>query len=234
MRWRRVFFGLLSVGYSKIVVAVMQLAMVPILATAWGLEVYGQWLLLTTIPIFLAASDFGFGTAAGNRLTAEVAKGDYDDALCTFQSALAVMILCTVGILALCLCATALLPDAMLAADRGMDGQSARQVLAVMCVFGLVALQSSLFMAVMRAEGLFAQTTSLYATMQLGEGIAVMAVALSGGSPVVAAIAYFTVRSLGVGGQAFLALRRARWLRLGWASGSKARVRELLRPALAQ
>lgn len=78
MRWRRVFLGVLSVGYSKIVVAFMQLAMVPVLATTWGLDTYGQWLMLTTVPIFLGASDFGFGTAAGNRLTAEVAKAQVE------------------------------------------------------------------------------------------------------------------------------------------------------------
>ena len=233
MRWRRVFLGVLSVGYSKIVVAFMQLAMVPVLATTWGLDTYGQWLMLTTVPIFLGASDFGFGTAAGNRLTAEVAKGQFDEALRTFQSALAVMLLCTFSIFAICLTATLLLPDSLLAAADGLDGDSARQVLAIMCLFGLVALQSSLFMSVMRAEGLFAQTTSLYATMQLGEGIAVMAVALAGGGPVIAAIAYCSIRTIGVSAQAVLALSRAKWLKLGLRQGTKARVRELLRPALA-
>lgn len=233
MRWRRVFLGVLSVGYSKIVVALMQLVMVPVLATTWGLETYGQWLMLTTIPVFLSASDFGFGTAAGNRLTAEVAKQQYDQALCTFQSALAAMGLCLAGIFMLCLAATILIPDSMLASQDGLDGQTARTVMAIMCLYGLVALQSSLFMAVMRAEGLFAQTTSLYATMQLCEGVAVMAVALTGGSPIAAAIAYCSVRTIGVSAQAFLALRRARWLRLGLRAGTRSRVYELLRPALA-
>lgn len=220
-------------GYGKSVTAFIQLAMVPALATAWGLALYGQWLLLATVPIFLAAGDLGFGSAAGNRLIGEVARDNTDAARVTFQSAQAVVLACSATFLALLFAICMLLPGHLLAVTGGMDAHAARAVLMVLCAYGIVAMQSALFMAVMRAHGAFAFSTSFEATVQLAEGLAVIAVALSGGTPLEAAFAYLGARSLGVVGHVVLALRRAKWLTLGFRDAKRARMFELLRPALA-
>jgi hypothetical protein len=60
--------------------------LVPVLASRWGLELYGQWLLLATLPQFLSMSDLGFATAAGTRMTMAVARGDRDEALRLFTA----------------------------------------------------------------------------------------------------------------------------------------------------
>ena len=232
MKRRRVFRGVLSMGYGKAVVAVIQLATVPALATAWGLPLYGQWLLLSTVPVFLAAGDFGFGAAAGNRLIGEVARGDPLEARTTLQSAQVVILTCSTTILMSAL-AVCVLPDHLLSVSGGMDAGRARVVLMVLCVYGVVAMQSSLFMAAMRAHGAFALSTAFEATVQLAEGLAVILVALSGGSPLEAAVAYLSVRSLGVVGHVFLARSRAKWLVLGFRYAGRGRMSELLRPALA-
>ena len=215
---RRGVRGVLAMGYAKAVGALTQLAMVPALATAWGLPLYGQWLLLSTVPIFLAAGDFGFGSAAGNRLIGEVARGDNDGARTTFQSAQAVVLCCSALILALVLAICELLPDHLLAASGGMNGGQARSVAIVLCVYGVVAMQANLFMAAMRAHGAFALSTNFETAVQLIEGLAVIGVALSGGTPLEAALAYLAARSLGVMGHIMLALRQASWLQLGFGA----------------
>lgn len=233
MKRRRVFRGVLSMGYGQVVTVVIQLAMVPALAATWGLPLYGQWLLLSTVPVFLAASDFGFGTAAGNRLIGEVARGEDDAACVTFQSALAVVIGCGAAMLGLMLAISAMLPDRLLAVTGGMDASAARAVLIVLCIYGIVAMQSSLFKAVMRSQGAFALSATFESTIQLAEGLAVIAIALSGGTPLEAAFAYLIVRGLGTVGHLLLALRSARWLAIGFKNISRTRIAELLRPALA-
>ena len=130
-------------GYFAAAQTLVQLAMVPVLANAWGLPVYGQWLLLSTVPQFLAASDFGFGQSAGNRLIGEVAQGDTDAARTTFQTALALVLGSSVIIFALVLTVSVLLPSRLLAVSGGMDGGTARAVLIVLCVSGVVAIQRS-------------------------------------------------------------------------------------------
>jgi O-antigen/teichoic acid export membrane protein len=233
VKHRRVFRGLLSMGYTSAVVIVVQLATVPVLANSWGLPLYGQWLLLVTVPSFLAAGDFGFGTAAGNRLIGEVARGEVDAARSTFESALALVLGFSAAIVGIVLAVAALLPGRVLAVSGGMDSSVARTVLIVLSLYGIVSIQAVLFIAVMRAYGAFALSATFQATVQLAEGLAVIAVALSGGSPLYAALAYLIVRSVGVAGQVLLAKRRAAWLVLGFAEATRARMSELSRPALA-
>lgn len=233
MMRRRLIFGVASMAYGKFVSAAIQLAMVPALASAWGVALFGQWLMLATIPAFLAASDFGMGTAAGNRMIGEVARSEEGEALTTFQSGFWSILTCTGAIGLIVLAAVMAIPDHLLGLDAGMTGSEARSVLIVLILFGLLALQGSLFMAVMRAQGAFARSTTWEATVQLGEGAAVIAIALLGKEPLHAAFAYLTVRAVGVAGHVILARKHAPWLSLGWSGFRWERARELLRPALA-
>lgn len=233
MRRRRLILGTLSMGYGKAVTAIGQLLLVPVLANAWGVELYGQWLMLATIPIFLAASDLGFGTAAGNRLIAEVAQGETARALATFRSALAVILVCSLAIAGLAAATALLLPERWLDARAGLSGAAAREVLLVLIGYGALALQGSLFMAVMRAEGAFARSTTVEATVQLLEALAVALVALRGLGPLAAALALLAVRGIGLCCHVLLARRHAAWLRLRAGAADRAVMRQLLRPALA-
>ncbi len=219
--------------YGKLVAAAIQLAMVPVLAAHWGVALYGQWLLLSTLPIFLAASDFGFGTAAGTRIIAEVSRGDTDEAALTFASGWAMILACwgVIGILALLVCLFG--PDVVFRSSGGLDVVESRRVLAVLCVYGIVSLQSSMFMAVSRSAGRFAASTSLDATVQLVEAAAVLVVVLSGRGPMAAAITYLVARCLGVAAHVAFAQTVAPWLRLNIAHAGIARIRALTRPAFA-
>lgn len=233
MRRRRLILGTLAMTYGKMVTAFAQLMLVPVLANAWGVQLYGQWLMLATVPIFLAASDLGFGTAAGNRLIGQIAQGQRDAALVTFRSALAVVVSCSSLLAAVAATIVATLPESFFDARSGMDGPTARHVLWILIAYGAVALQGSLFMAVMRSEGAFARSTTFEATMQLIEALSVAAVALRGDGPFAAAIALLVVRTGGVCGHIALARSHASWLSFASVTPAPRVMIDLLRPALA-
>lgn len=230
---RRVALGVAAMGYGKLVAAAAQLALVPALALGWGVIVYGQWLLIASVTIFLAGSDFGFGTAAGTRMIAEVSNGAREDAVVTFQSGWAVTLL---GSAAFCLAAVAaclLLPDGVFAMAGGMPAEEARWVLAILSVHAIVSLQGGIFMAAARSVGRFAVSTSADATIQLLEGAALAAAALLGASPLPAAIAFLSFRVAGLAVHVALAMRLAPWLPIGLGRASRSRVGELASPSLA-
>lgn len=233
MQRRRVILGIASVGYSKLVGALAQLAMVPAMASAWGLELYGHWLMLATIPVFLGSSDFGFGVAAGNRIIGEVAVGSHSEALRTFQSALALITSASALIFLLVAAVLTIIPPEMLESSGGLPAESARQVLLILSLYGLIAMQGSLFFGVMRSEGGFAISGTYEATVQLVEAATVVSAVLLGYQPIATASAYLVCRSMGFAGLIVLAKYKARWLRLGVNRASLARIRELLRPAIA-
>lgn len=233
MKRKRVFQGILAMSYSKIAIALIQLATVPVLANEWGLPQYGQWLVLSSIPAFLAAGDLGFGSAAGNRLVGEVARGDHTAAKTTFQSAFGVVLTCGAVLFLLVATAAILLPASLLSVSGGMDAESARHVLIVLSLWALITMQSTLFLAVMRAHGGFAVSATLEATIQLLEGLTIIGIVGLGGTPIEAAIGTLAVRILGVVCHAALALHRSSWLTLGFASSTWHRTRELIRPSIA-
>jgi O-antigen/teichoic acid export membrane protein len=221
-------------GYLSAVVIVIQLASVPVLAHAWGLPLYGQWLMLVTVPSFLASGDFGFGSAAGARIVAEVAREEFDSARTTFASARALILALSSGTFLIALAVSALLPDRFLAVSGGMDSHEARVVLIVLVLYGILAIQAVLYIAVSRAHGAFAPSMTVMATVLLLEGLAVIGVAWFGGSPLEAAFAYLAVRSVGTAGQVLLARRKAAaWISHRFKDVTRARVSELFRPALA-
>lgn len=224
--------GVLASGYGKLSGAVIQLLLVPVLTLAWGLPLYGQWLLLSSIPVFLGASDFGFSTAAGIRIIGEVARGEHDEALLTYVSARALVLRLSIGAFLVALGVTLVLPERMLSVSRGMSAGQARVVLVLLCAYGMLALQSALFNAVSRSMGKTAPAILLDSMIFLVEGFAVMATAAAGGRPIHAALAYVVVRALGVMLAFGYARRVAPWMRAP-ARRSGARVRELWRPAVA-
>src|SRR6266404_7530354 len=77
-------FGATALG--PVVTTIVQIVSVPVFLHFWGVKLYGEWLIISAIPTYLALSDVGFGSVAANDMTIRVAAGDRDGALETYQS----------------------------------------------------------------------------------------------------------------------------------------------------
>lgn len=230
---KRLLIDMAGLGYLTVAIAIVQLALVPFYAKAWGLALYGHWLLLAAIPLFLSVTDLGFGTAAGNRLIHEDGAGQSDQALITFQSALTT----SLGLGALTWLAVALvsrlLPDSVFNSSGGMPADEARLVLLLLVSQAIVSMQWQLFESVARAANRFALSATFYGTVMLAEASAVIAVLSHGGTPVAVATTLLSVRAIGVIAHMLAIRRLTPWLRLGTRHIQRERIRELVRPSLA-
>lgn len=56
-----------------------QILIVPILIIGWSTDLFGEWLLLSTIPSFIALSDFGFIAAGSNELARRASQQKNDN-----------------------------------------------------------------------------------------------------------------------------------------------------------
>ena len=83
---RRLFFSFISSWVSRLSNTIIQLIQVPVFLHFWSVPLYGEWLLINSIPTWLTFSSVGFGTVAGNEMTMLVARQDRDGALRVFQS----------------------------------------------------------------------------------------------------------------------------------------------------
>lgn len=230
---KRVILGMASMGYSKGVVALMQLAMVPVLAASWGLALYGQWLVLASVPMFLGASDFGFGVAASNRFIGEIAKDETEEALITFQSAFALISSAAAIVIGAAMACSFLLPSSLFTVAGGLAPAEARLTLALLCLYAAGVLYVPLLVGVARSVGKLAWAIAIGATGQLLEGGGVILVALSGGRAVEAALAMLLGRTVTIIALALVATKVSGWAKITLSHARWPRVKELFRPAVA-
>jgi O-antigen/teichoic acid export membrane protein len=229
----RVIRSLYATGFAQVVTVFVQLAGVPLFLHYWGVEEYGQWLVLSAIPTYLAMSDFGFASAAANDMTMSVAKGRRDAAVKTFHSTLAVILLAGVlsglAVLAIILLQTGpgLLPVSVI------SGGGVAVVIGLLWGQVVIGLVGSLQAAGYRCDGNFAVGVFLGNLQRLAEFAASAACLFFGGGFVAVALSVLIIRGLGMFvGVAYLR-RLSPWLSFGVRGGSRSEVKRLLRPALA-
>ena len=70
----RIIKGISANLVSQVINAAIQLVSLPIFLKYWGADLYGEWLILSSIPIYLSMSDIGFGVAAANEMTMKIAQ----------------------------------------------------------------------------------------------------------------------------------------------------------------
>jgi hypothetical protein len=83
---RRLTLGFISNWISRLASTIIQLVQVPVFLHFWSVPLYGEWMIVNSIPSYLSFSNIGFGTVAGNEMTMMVAREDRAGALRVFQS----------------------------------------------------------------------------------------------------------------------------------------------------
>ena len=230
---QRVLHGLGVNAFGQLVTVIVQLAGVPILLHAWGVQLYGEWLILFAIPAYLSMSDLGFSQSAANDMTARTARRDYTGALAVFQS-LSVLVysVSTLGLFLLT-CVVFWLPLGEWLNLQSIDTSTAQWVLWLLAAQVLVALPDGVTHAGFRASGEYALHFGLNGIVRLLQFVGVWLAALLGGGPLAAAGVFIGVRTFATVAFAVLLVYRHHWLCYGRAAASVGEMRRLLRPALA-
>lgn len=220
-------------AYGQLVTIIIQLASVPLFIHYWGIELYGEWLILSAIPAYLSLSDIGFASVAANDMTMRVAKGDQQGTLEVYQS----IFLFIFGVMSLIGSAMALLifnfPIGHLFSVSHISAEQTAQVLFVLMLYVFVGLQGAIFMAGFRAIGRYAFGMILNNSIRLAEwGGSIFALVL-GGNLLVVALTTLIIRLLGTISLWVVLRVQASWLTIGLHDASWQRVRILFKPAMA-
>lgn len=72
----RIIQGVGANGFGQAVTLLIQIASVPIMIHAWGVELYGEWVALSALPAYLALSNIGLTSTAGNSLAMLAEQGN--------------------------------------------------------------------------------------------------------------------------------------------------------------
>lgn len=216
---------------DKLVVAGTQLLLMPLLAHAWGLQLYGLWVMLSTLPTLLAMSDLGLATAAGTKMAMAEARGKRATVVQLFQSAWLAILCSSVLFVLLGGFGALVFPTSWLTDNPGFTPLQARITAFALLVYGVSASQGAIVFAGFRASGQYARGALWNTVLILFETGALAAAVSLGGSPEIAAFALLSGRSLGLAGQACLLTRHAPWLRFGLGHARWTLARELMASA---
>jgi O-antigen/teichoic acid export membrane protein len=83
---RRLALGFASNLVSRFANSVIQLVQVAVFLRFWSENMYGEWMIVNSIPSYLAFSNIGFGSVASNEMSMLTSAGDQEGALRVFQS----------------------------------------------------------------------------------------------------------------------------------------------------
>jgi O-antigen/teichoic acid export membrane protein len=229
----RLLHAIGATSLGPVSTAVIQLVSVPVFLHFWGPKLYGEWLVLSAIPIYLGLTDFGFGSVAATDMAMQVARGERTAALEVFQS---VWVLTTLVSASIGLCAALVLWTLPIRAWLHVTLLSSGQVAGIMsflCVYVLLDLQWTVVAAGFRCDGNYALGTLLGVAVRFATNISSIVAVAFHATPLVVAIVLVVVRLLGNQTSQIVLVRKSPWLHYGYRSARMRVIRKLFSPAIA-
>ncbi|BAN35167.1 putative flippase [Sulfuricella denitrificans skB26] len=230
---RRIIHGIGANGFGQAVTILIQLASVPILIHAWGLQLYGEWITLSAIPSYLVLSDIGLSLVAGNSLALIAEKGDIRQMQTIFQSTwVMVSSLSIVVLIPVVVIVWFIEPGQFLGLTKITGGTLS---ITLLLLFSHVALsmQTGILQLPFRVLKRNPFSVAAVNVIRLMEWVVATVVVLTGGGVVEVAVAFLLVRMLGNVSLWLILGRSGSPLRIGISHASLQTIRMLLRPSLA-
>src|ERR1700742_3967274 len=144
-----------ATALGPMVTVASQLVSVPALLTFWGTQKYGEWLILSSIPVYLSMSDLGFGSVAANEMAMQVAAGKKHDARETFHSLNALILGVSLLAFAIALIIIFATPLPMRLALKSLPAPQIRTSLVWFSLYAILTMQSSNLVGAFRCDGYF-------------------------------------------------------------------------------
>ena len=218
-------------SFGQVLGALYQILAVPMYINAWGVSLYGQWLLLSTIPAYLAISDIGFVSAAANDMASLASKNQQQQALRVFQSIWALILVISTLVLMAVVALILFVPD-LFTRSKLIDAQELSIIIFCLSLYSLLALQEGLLNSGFRAGGLFTFSLWLGNTQRIVEvGLILTALAYKW-SPVEISILMLSVKAISLAANKIYLVRKVAWLSFGFHLTSWLEIRKIIRPAL--
>ena len=224
---RRLLASTGSNAYAQATSIAMQLLSLPLFLAHWDVATYGQWLVLSALPAYLAMADAGMLSAAGNRMTMLIGAGKQQQANRAFQSALVFVLAVSTAALLLVLLAVLLWPTV------GDGTPQARWVVLVLAAGVVASLLGGLPEAVYKATQRYALGAALANTTRLLEWLGGLAGLWWGGDFLSVALGGLTMRLLCTLAMSAHAAATTPTFHWGFADASLSEIRGCAAPAIS-
>ena len=229
----RLIRGISANSYGQAVTVLIQLVSVPLFIHYWGINVYGEWLILSTLPAYLSMSDFGLGAVAGNSMVIKTAQNDQEGALAIYRSVSAFNAMMSLFILAVSILLLLSVDINRCLGIQHIPTSQVKLAILLMTLQILVGLQNSVLGAGYRSEGRYAEGTTLSNTSRLIEWGLGMLMLVFGGGIVAVAGSGLAGRVLGYVITYIRLLKLNQDFSFSISQGDREIIKEMLKPGLA-
>ena len=224
-------FGATSLG--PILTAIIQLVNVPVFLHFWGPNLYGEWLVLSALPVYFGLTDFGIGSVAGNEMTMLIARGERDSALEVFQSTWLLTTIVSLSFTTVVALGIWSLPIERWLRLAIITRGQVITTLCILCFYVLLDMQWTVMAAGFRCDGNYALGQLIGSIVRLVTNTsAVVAVALHA-SPVGVALSLVVFRLIGNRAGQLALRRKSPWLHYGYQHARFQVIRKLFAPGVA-
>ena len=164
---RRLVLSFLSNTVSRLSQTLIQFIQVPVFLHFWSVPLYGEWLVLNSIPTYLSFSNSGFGNVAGNEMTMLESGGDREGALRVFQSCWWLIVaICSATTLLLC-AALYFLPAARMLKISHISETDTKWIIFYLAISVLLAQLEQLLQSAYRSIGRYPYGSFVKSAMAL-------------------------------------------------------------------
>jgi O-antigen/teichoic acid export membrane protein len=230
---RRLALGFLSNSVSKLAGIIIQLIQVPVFLHFWSVPLYGEWMIVNSIPAYLSFSNIGFGSVAGNEMTMLSSAGDRQGALRVFQSCWW-LIICICGATALLLApALYFLPVAEILNLHSIGSTDTKWIIFYLGLSVLLGQLEQLLQSAYTSVARYPYGSFIKSTIILLCFAAMMVPVILGYGPRTTALVFAVANALGTITLCILVRRDISWIEYGWKHAGFAEIRRLTAPAIA-
>jgi len=230
---RRLLLGFIVNWIGKLATSIIQLVQVPVFLHFWGTPLFGEWLILNSIPAYLSFSSAGFGNVAGNEMTMMIARDDRDDALRVFQSCWwLIMLICTAAIVLLS-GSLYFLPAAHLLKLTHISEYDTKWIIFYLGLSVLLGQLEQLLQAAYRSIGRYPYGAAVKTALSFSAFGGMIAAVALGYGPRFVALVFATLNIAGTALLCILVRHDIPWIEFGWRHARFAEIRRLAPLAVA-
>lgn len=230
---RRLKLSFIAAASSQVVTIFNQLLLIPILLRAWGLEMYGVWIAVSSLFAYVASlSEFGFSNVAASELGMKRATGREGELQAIFQSIFLVLFLTACAAVGVGILAATFVPMGDM---LGLGTNWNAPVAILFLIFSLqqpANLIGILSCSILRAEGKMAcGQFRFYVLGRIAEFACLATAAFFGAGLALAALLVLIVKVVLAGIMIWTVRKEADWVRWSVRSAQLSIIRSLIAPA---
>jgi O-antigen/teichoic acid export membrane protein len=230
---RRLILGFISNSVSRLASTVIQLVQVPVFLHFWDVNLYGEWMIVNSIPSYLAFSNIGFGSVAGNEMTMLTSGGDIPGALRIFQSCWW-LIACICGGIGLLLGPVLyFLPVVDILKLHTISATDTKWIIFYLGISVLLGQLEQLMGAAYTCIGRYPYGSFIKSMLSLAAFAMMIVSVILGYGPRTTALIFTLANAVGTLVLGLLVKHDIPWIKYGWSEARFSEIRRMTGPAVA-